>query len=83
MSLVECLAWAGGTWMAIAIAAAWAKHRAQQRNRNARVKQQRAQRIAEIEARANICHIDDTELADQLALWTDQFNETKPREEET
>ena len=73
MSVVECLAWAGGTWMAIAIAAAWAKHRAQQRNRRARAKQQREQRIADVNQRLrrtprpirldDIAHLDE-QLAD-------------------
>ena len=79
MSVVECLAWAGGTWMAIAIAAAWIKHRTQQRNRARRVKQQREQRIADVNARLrgtpmrpvrldDIAHLDKqlTDL-DQLA----------------
>lgn len=29
--VVECLAWVGGIWMLIAIAAVWVKHRNQQR----------------------------------------------------
>ena len=51
--VVECLAWAGGTWMAIAIAAAWAKHRLRRPPLPQRTPAD--------------AHIDDTELADYQA----------------
>ena len=53
--VVECLAWVGGTWMAIAIAAAWAKHRLR--------RQPPLPQRTPADAR-----IDDTELADWLAI---------------
>lgn len=40
--------------------------------RTARVLQQRADRLAAINARLGHWHIDDNELADHLALWADQ-----------
>lgn len=63
----------------------WVIRPAEQRQREARVQQRtpadvladaaayRARRIAELEARANGCHIDDDELADHLAIWTADY----------
>lgn len=51
MSPVECVAWVVGTWLAIAITAAWIKYRLQSRNRAARAQQQNDERIAEVNAR--------------------------------
>ena len=81
MSVVECLAWAGGTWMAIAIAAAWAKHRLQQRNREARVQQQREQRIADVNQRlrrtpARPVRLDDIAHLDQQLTDLDHYAQT-------
>jgi hypothetical protein len=53
-----------------------------QQRREARVQQQRAQRIEDIETRANGCHIDDAELADHIALWADDYHKQQREEQE-
>lgn len=74
MSALVLFAICFGSCMAAAFATQhWVTRPAAQREREARVKRQRADRIADIETRANGCHIDDGELADWLAIETDDY----------
>ncbi|MFD9222031.1 hypothetical protein ACFWDI_18915 [Streptomyces sp. NPDC060064] len=52
----------------------WIVRPLEQRDRAKRVQQQRDQRIADINARLGCWQINPDELADHLALWTDDYN---------
>ncbi|MCP3820113.1 hypothetical protein NLX86_19030 [Streptomyces sp. A3M-1-3] len=70
-----CAAWVGGIWLAIAIVA-WNIHRRGRRPAPTRRTPADVARDAAAHRAARTGHwqINDAELADQVAIWADDFN---------
>lgn len=87
--VAECLAWAGGTWMAIAIAAAWVKHRLRRQppypqrtpaDVHADAAEHRAERIADVNRRLRRAprpvRLDDIAHLDEQLADLDHYAQT-------